>query len=341
MACGALAATAQEQVPTPQPAAHGPVATVQNESTGTVSGLVMDSQGSLLVGAHVTLATAQGVSPRELVTDNNGQFLFAAVPAGSLTVNVKQQGFETASASATLEPGKILVLRAFSLHLSSVNVVVNAVAPTERELELEQLHAQEQQRLIGVLPNFFVSYNWYAPRLTTRQKFSLATKNASDPGNLLLVGVVAGVQQATNAFPGYSQGAAGYGKRYGADLANLVVGTYMGGAVLPTVFRQDPRYFYKGSGTLKSRFLYAVSSAIICRGDNGRRQPNVSGVLGDLAAGAISNIYYPASDRQGAALTVENGLLGIAGDAMTDVFQEFVFKKFTPKARDLNPNSAP
>ncbi len=300
----------------------------------------MDIHGALLVGAHVTLSPANAGANRELVTDNNGQFLFTAVPAGSFTVTVAQQGFETATATGTLQTGQVLALDAFSLRISPVNVVVNAVMPSQAELGIEQLRFQESQRLVGVLPNFFVSYNWHAPPLTTHQKFSLATKNAIDPGNLFLVGTVAGVQQATNSFPGYHQGAEGYGKRYGADLANLVVGTYMGGAVLPTLFHQDPRYFYKGTGTLKSRFLYAVSRAIICRGDNGHQQPNFSGVLGDLSAGAISNLYYARSDREGAELTIQNGLLGIAGDAMNDVFQEFILKKLTPKARDLSSNSA-
>ena len=140
---------------------------------------------------------------------------------------------------------------------------------------------------------------------------------------------VAGVQQATDSFPGYSQGWEGYGRRYGADLGNLVSGTFVGGAILPSLFRQDPRYFYKGAGSAPSRFWYAVSRIAVTRGDNGRPQPNYSTVLGDLSAGAISNLYYAREDRTGAKVTLANGLLGIAGDAMNNVFQEFVLKKLT------------
>ena len=220
----------------------------------------------------------------------------------------------------------------FALTLATVSVSVNATVTTD-ELGLEQLHAQEGQRLFAVFPNFFVSYNWSAPPLTARQKFALATKNAADPGNLLLVGTVSGVQQAADAFPGYSQGAKGYGRRYGANLGNLVAGTYLGGAILPALFHQDPRYFWKGTGSTRSRFWYAVSTAVICRGDNGRRQPAFASVLGDLSAGALSNAYYASDDRKGASLTLENGLLAIAGDAMNNVFQEFVLRKLTKEGK--------
>ena len=107
----------------------------------------------------------------------------------------------------------------------------------------------------------------------------------------------------------------------------------MGGAVLPSLFHQDPRYFYKGTGTTRQRLVYALSRAVISRGDNGNWQPNYSGVLGDLSAGAISNLYYAPSDRQGARLTIINGFLGVAGDAMNGVFQEFFLRKVTPKAK--------
>ena len=107
----------------------------------------------------------------------------------------------------------------------------------------------------------------------------------------------------------------------------------MGGAVLPSLFRQDPRYFYKGTGSVPSRFWYAVTRTVVTRGDNGRSQPNYSTVLGDMSAGAISNLYYAPEDRKGAKITVVNGLLGIAGDAMNFVFQEFVLKKLTTNSK--------
>lgn len=298
---------------------------------GSVNGSVTDAAGTPITGAHITLATAGRAAAAEATSDDAGHFRFPAVSPGSFQVEVTLGGFNTRSASGTLQPGQEVQLPPFALTIATVNFSVDAVVPLE-ELQQEQLHAEEQQRLLDIFPNFFVSYRWSAPPLTAGQKFRLATKNASDPGNLLLVGTVAAVQQAQDAFPGYSQGWKGYGRRYGADLGNLVVGTYMGGAVLPALFRQDPRYFVQGTGTRRSRLLHALSSVVVCRGDNGRRQPAFAADLGDLSAGAISNLYYAPSDRRGIALTVANGLLGIAGDAMNAVFQEFFLQKLTRNA---------
>ena len=310
-----------------------------DKSLGSISGTVRENRGASLAGANVTLSDADGASIRETTSNSEGRYEFRNVTPGMFTVTVTLDGFDSASSKGSLQPGQAYEISPFALSLATVYVEVEAVDPPLVSAE-EQLHLEEKQRLIGIVPNFFVSYNWNAPPLTSKQKFRLALKNASDPGNLLLVGTVAGVQQATDAFSGYGQGAAGYGRRYGADLGNLVAGTMMGGAVLPSLFHQDPRYFYKGTGSTRSRVLYALSSAFICRGDNGRRQPAFASVLGDLSAGAISNLYYAPSDRQGAVLTIENGFLGIAGDAMNNMFQEFFLRKLTPKA-DKGPSATP
>lgn len=322
--------------PAPEAAQRGP----QLATAGLVNGTVTGPHAELVGGADVKLSASNGAVVQHAATDNNGQFQFLGVPAGPFTLTVSLQGFDPVIIHGTSYPNQVYTVAPITLQLATVSFVVNAVA-SQDELALEQVHAEEKQRLLGVLPNFFVSYTWNAAPLTSHEKFALATKNVVDPGNLLLVGALAGEQQAQNAFPGYGQGAQGYGKRYGAGLANLVAGTYMGGAVLPALFRQDPRYFYKGTGSIKSRFWYAITRAVICRGDNGHWQPAFASVLGDLSAGAISNIYYPASDRQGAALTLENGFLGVAGDAMNDVFQEFLLKKLTPKLQKTTSSSTP
>ena len=107
-------------------------------------------------------------------------------------------------------------------------------------------------------------------------------------------------------------------------------GTFVGAAILPSLLKQDPRYFYKGTGSKASRFLYAIANSVICKGDNGRWQTNYSNILGSIAAGGISNIYYPAKDRDGAGLTFANAAIGIGATAIGNLFQEFFIKKFTP-----------
>jgi hypothetical protein len=146
-------------------------------------------------------------------------------------------------------------------------------------------------------------------------------------------GIVAGAEQAKNIFPGYGQGAQGYAKRYGAAYADDVLGRVIGSAVLPSLFHQDPRYFYKGSGSVRSRISYAISRAVITRGDNGHVQPNYSHVLGSFAAGGISNLYHPAGDR-GVSLTLSNGLIETAGSAVDNLLREFLLRKITRNVPD-------
>jgi hypothetical protein len=109
---------------------------------------------------------------------------------------------------------------------------------------------------------------------------------------------------------------------------------------LPTVFKQDPRYFYKGTGSKKSRVLYALANSVICKGDNGKWQPAYSSILGSIAAGGLSNLYYAPSDRNGAELTFENALVGIGAAAVTNLLQEFVVRKLTPHAMNNPPITA-
>jgi len=173
----------------------------------------------------------------------------------------------------------------------------------ERELKV-----QEKQRLLGVMPQFQVVMNGQAVPLTGGQKWSLALHSARDPFYIGWAFVIGGGEgEASDSHPGYGWGPAGYFKRVGANYADNVDGALIGNALLPQLLHQDPRYFRLGHGTFIHRFLYAAGSTIICHGDNGKNQPNVSNVLGNFISGAISNAYYPATER-GVGLTLDNGL---------------------------------
>ncbi|MGA8528886.1 MAG: hypothetical protein WB622_04170 [Acidobacteriaceae bacterium] len=102
----------------------------------------------------------------------------------------------------------------------------------------------------------------------------------------------------------------------------------IGSALLPSLFHQDPRYFYKGTGTIRERVLYAIKSAFICRGDNGKPEFDFSHIGGDFAAGALSNLYYPEAN-EGASLIFTNGLIEIGGMAGTNLIREFVLRGIT------------
>ena len=214
------------------------------------------------------------------------------------------------------------------LKVAPANTNVEVVFTPYQQAE-EQIKAQEQQRILAVFPNFYTSYVWHAAPMSPGQKFRLALRTSIDPVTFGVAGYRRVSKQWQNYFSGYGQGAEGYGKRFGATYADDVIDTFIGSAILPSILHQDPRYFYKGTGSVPSRALYAISTVVICRGDNGRWQPNYSNVAGNLISAGISNLYYPASNRNGAAETIENALISTAEGAATALLQEFVIKKLS------------
>ena len=303
----------------------------QQQSAGTVSGRVVDQSGTAVVGAHVSLMQAPPMVQlnQEVASGEDGQFRFASVAPGSFQLTIVADGFATQTLGGTVRAGEAYSVPQITLALATEVTQVH-VALSTVEIAQEEIKEQEKQRVFGVLPNFYVTYVASAAPLTSKQKFGLAWKNTIDPVNFGIVGVIAGVNQATDRFEGYGQGVEGYARRYGAAYGDFVVGNFIGGAILPSVLKQDPRYFYKGTGSKKSRVLYAISMAVMCKGDNGHWQVNYSGILGSLAAGGVSNLYYPERDRSDAALTFENTLVGIGASAAVNILQEFVLRKVTP-----------
>jgi uncharacterized membrane protein YeaQ/YmgE (transglycosylase-associated protein family) len=301
--------------------------------------VVSSPDGTLYEGAKVVLKFA-GAGERTSITDSSGQFVFSGVPPGDFQVTVTGSGFTTRQVTGTLHAGESYRLAPISLLVSSATSEVRVTVSNE-ELATEELHLEEQQRIFGFIPNFYVVYAPTSPPLSSRQKFELAWRSNIDPVTIGFSAAAAGVEQATNSYSGYGQGAQGYAKRFGASYADGFIGTMLGGAILPSLLRQDPRYFVKGSGSIRSRTLYAIANAVTCKGDNGRWQFDYSGILGGLAAGGISNLYYPSSNRSGASLTFENAAIGIAGSAVGNIFQEFVIRRLTPKASQQSAPSAP
>jgi Carboxypeptidase regulatory-like domain len=302
------------------------------QSLGTISGTVVDQNGNAVVSALVRLARDRQTEAQQAVSDTNGHFSFTGVAAGPFQLTVSAEGFATQTKPGTLHAGETFVMPDISLPVASAITEVRVSSLTKPELAEVQIKVEEKQRVLGFIPNFYVSYDPNAVSLTAKQKFELAWKTSVDPVSFAASGAVAGVEQAENEFAGYGQGAQGYAKRYGAAYADGFIGTMIGGAILPSLFKQDPRYFYKGSGSTRSRILYALANAVICKDDDGHWRTNYSGILGSLAAGGISNLYYPASSRDGVQLTFENTLIGIASSGAANIFQEFLVRKLTPHA---------
>lgn len=306
--------------------------------SGSISGEVVDQTGAAVAGAQVRLTLDDPFANQEVLSGTDGQFSFANIPPGPFQLTITSAGFATQTFPGILPSGKNYVVPQIVL-LVAATVTEVRVVPSLTEVAQDQIKAQEKQRVLGVVPNFYVSYVQNAAPLNSRQKFELAWKTTIDPVSFGLNAAIAGVQQAHNDFSGYGQGAQGYAKRFGAAYTDFVTSTIIGSAILPSLLKQDPRYFYKGTGGKRSRIFYAIASAVICKGDNGHWQASYSGILGSLAAGGISNLYYPANDRGGAKLTFENTLIGIGATAAANLLQEFVIRKLTPDPNRGRPTS--
>lgn len=316
--------------------ASGPAAAQQahtQHGSASISGTVLDSSGALVPGAQVTLTGKDGVQVQVLVSGSSGEFTFANLPPETYRITASSAGMGTfVSQDIVLGEGERREVAQIQLPVAAARTDVE-VTVSMHELAQEQVKAAEKQRVLGIFPNFYSSYEAHPAPLSVKQKFDLALHSVTDPMSFLGAGFAAGIEQANDAYPGYGQGAQGFGKRYGAAYADQIVDRMMGSAILTSLLHQDPRYFYKGTGTKKSRIIYALESALICKGDNGEWQPNYSHVIGNFAAAGISNLYYPSASR-GAWLTFRNGLINTGGNAGSNVIREFLLKRLTPKAAD-------
>jgi hypothetical protein len=305
------------------------IASADPRPTGSIIGTVLDTEGAQIPGALVTLENTTSKSTRTATTDDAGSFKFDAVASGNFTLTISSKGFVTwVSTALAMNTGQSYALPPVALEIASANTNVEVIV-TRHDLAEDQMHFEEKQRVLGIFPNFYVSYVKDPSPLSSGQKFYLALRTSVDPVTIAIPAVIAGVEQAQNSFRGYGQGAQGYAKRFGAASADSFVSTMITDAILPSVLHQDPRYFYKGTGSIHSRALYAIASVFICKSDSGHWQPNYSNVLGNLASAGISNMYYPSTDRDSARLTIDNWLLGTASGAIGSLFQEFLVKKIS------------
>jgi hypothetical protein len=316
--CVAASVAAQQlSAPDPQPA--------------TIVGTALDVNGGVVPGATVVLNGPGTDDHQTFVTPDNGLFEFTGVPPGvTYHVTINASGFaDWTSGTITPTAGQYFRVTGIQLRLSTVQVSV--VAVSLEQLAAQQVKIEETQRVFGIIPNFYVTYEPKPAPLTSKLKFQLALRALTDPVTFAGFALNAGFYQAAD-YPSYRGGMAGYGQRLGATFAGGYTNILVGSALLPSLLHQDPRYFYQGTGTNRSRLLHAVSYAFIARGDNGRREINFSGIGGDLASGAMANAYYPTGER-GGGLVVKSALIGVGGRMANGVVQEFVLHKHRTKER--------
>jgi hypothetical protein len=304
-----------------------------------ITGTVLDSDGASVSGAGVTLAhDGRPSAVRTAITATDGTFSFTDIPPGPFTLVVTATGFAPWQTTGEIQSGQSFDLPSVALHTAASNTEVDVTA-SQTDIAQAQVGEEEKQRVLGVFPNFYVSYLSDPVPLDPRQKVQLALRTLVDPVSLVLNGVVAGAEQASNAYA-WGQGAQGYGKRYAAAYGSFLTNTMLGDALFPILLRQDPRYFYKGTGSVYSRALYAIANAVICKGDNNRWQVNYSGILGGLASAGLSNLYYPAVNRSGFGLTFEGAAIGAGFGAVGNLLQEFLIHHLTPGIPASSPPDA-
>jgi hypothetical protein len=302
-------------------------------ATATITGTILDVNGDLVPGATVVLNGEASGDRREVTADDSAAFKFDSVNSGiPYEVTVQVKGFSTwTSPAIVLEPSQFLILDGIHLKMEGESTSVTVYGSTE-EIAVEQVHLAEQQRVLGFIPNFYVVYDSAnAVPLSAKLKFKLALRVARDPITILGVGFMSGIDQAANR-PDYVQGAKGFGQRFGANAAGGFSDILLGGAVLPSLLHQDPRYFYQGTGGTGSRLRHAMVSPFICRGDNGHRQINFSSIGGDIGATALSRTYFPSSNRGSGDLSLAFGI-SEAERVFAAIAQEFILPRFTPSLR--------
>jgi hypothetical protein len=314
----------------------GAVPDAPDAQGGTVSGTVTDTNGDIIPGATVQLDGASRTGQQTKTANDNAFFQFNGLKPGvTYHITVSAAGFDDwTSQPITVVAGQYLDMTGIQVRIASAVSSVLVYSSTE-QIAVQQVQIAEQQRVLGFIPNFYVIYDSKnAVPLSTRLKFQMALHVSVDPVSIAGAAFLAGINQAADR-PDYQQGLKGYGQRFGAAYADGVTDIMFGGAILPSLLHQDPRYFYQGTGTVKSRVVHALSNPFICHGDNGRLQPNFSSLGGDLISSSISNAYYPASNR-GANFVFTQFALSTAEREVSSLVQEFIIRKLTPSANRDN-----
>ena len=329
-------ATPPTQAPNASPAPSQP----DQQATGVITGTVTDKQGALAVGAKITLTEEGQPGAREIVSGNNGDYSFSNVSPGTFHLTVTAPGFDTQKYTGQLNLGQALLVPPIQLPFTAAVTQVN-VGGSPEEIAQVEVKQELQQRVLGIFPNFYVTYTADPPPLFPKQKFYLAWKSVQDPVTILGVAFLAGIYQATDIPGGYGQGAEGYGRRFGAAYGDVIFGTFIGSAILPSVLHQDPRYFYLGPDySTKKRWAHALENSVLARNDRTKKwEPNYSGIIGSFAAAGISYSYLPASDRT-AGLYLQDALVRVGESSVAGILQEFVLRKFTshvPKQSAVSP----
>ena len=297
------------------------------QDAGSIQGTATDSSGAPVYGAVVAAQGADG-GRRMTATDVAGAFKFSSLAPGNYSIRISAAGLsdwtaQNVPASVPPETQPLTAVLQVAPEITTVTVGLS-----EPEVAEEQLKQELKQRVLGVLPNYYVSYESNPAPLSVKQKFHLGLRTLVDPTTIAASGITAGIQQSMNSYHQWGQGSEAFGKRFAAAYGTVATNLMITSSLAESAFHQDPRYFYNGQGTKKQRAWYAVKSAFRTKGDDGKWQPPYAGVSGAIAAAEISQLYYPGSRTQ-YTLIGRSLMFHFAGLIALNLGEEFVLKKVT------------
>ncbi len=166
--------------------------------------------------------------------------------------------------------------------------------------------------------------------LSKHEKFKVFLRYTYSPYTFAGAGFNAGLAQATGGWHSYGGGMEGYGKRYGAALADTESGAFFGAFLYPVLLHEDPRYFRSTSQKTMPRVEYALSRVFVTRDEHGNKRPNFSLTLAAFTSSALSNAYYPRENRGAGdtAVRAANGLLSVGEMNLLREFFPDIMRKF-------------
>ena len=294
-----------------------------------ILGTVTDTNSDPIPNAAVRLEGPAGNLLTAITADDGSFTIREVTPGNAYRIDVTADGFAAWNSSVSVEAGEQKSLGEIMLRVLAERTITVSYSP--KEVAAQQLQAEEHQRVLGFIPNIYVTYEPHPEALTAKMKFHLAYKGLTHPTFFAFEGLWAGIEQAGH-INNYDLNSAGYGKRFAANLVDGTSESLFANALLPSLLHQDPRYFYRGSGTKKSRAWHAVMAPFVCRGDNGALQPNYSQMGGSVISASLSETYYPGSNP-GPEFIARNFGISMGLHVALGLAQEFLLPRFTSKDR--------
>jgi|GEM_PF-4656061 len=159
--------------------------------------------------------------------------------------------------------------------------------------------------------------------ISAQTKFNNAMRDIVDPFTNLSLAGSAWYSWSLNDQSYMGPGWRGYGNRLWTGAADNALGDVIGGAILPIIFHEDPRYLAMDHGGIMKRSVYAASRVLFTKNDYGHNTINKSHILGVFAVATLSNLYYPKGRADNLDSTMYRAGIGIASDAAYNLFAEF------------------